>query len=84
METYSSDVEVTLPISKPKSKNSKSVVEEEDEKPMLGQFTLNSFLNQLGKGGLDDIDEENEDSSDVRPEGLNEKILNHLQLVKIG
>ena len=57
METYSSDVEVTLPISKPKSKNNK-VVEEEEEKPMLGQFTLNSFLNQLGQGGLDDIGEE--------------------------
>ena len=59
METYSSDVEVTLPISMPKSKNNKVVLEEEEEKPMLGQFTLNSFLNQLGGGGLEDIDEEN-------------------------
>lgn len=52
IESYSSEVEVNLPKSKPKLKQVKKVIEEDedDEKPMLGQFTLNSFLNQLGGG----------------------------------
>jgi hypothetical protein len=29
--------------------------DEDDDKPMLGQFSLNSFLNHLGEGQLDDI-----------------------------
>jgi hypothetical protein len=53
IEQYSSDVEVTLPIAKPKPKSKKTELEEEeDDRPMLGQFSLNSFLNQLGGNDL--------------------------------
>lgn len=46
---------------------------------MLGQFNLNSFLNQFGKDDLNDIaEEENEESSEQVPVGLHEKILEHL------
>ena len=51
---------------------------------MLGQFTLNSFLNQFGRDNLGDIQQENEDSEESLPEGLNSKIIEHLKLVKIG
>jgi len=52
---------------------------------MLGQFTLNSFLNQLGGNDLNEIEEEeNEDSSQNVPVGLNDKILKHLELYKLG
>lgn len=65
IETYSSEVEVDLPISKPKKK---AQVEEEDDKPMLGKFSLNSFLNSLGSDELRDIvEEEDEDSSQNLP-----------------
>lgn len=54
-----------LPISKPKKK---AQVEEEDDKPMLGKFSLNSFLNSLGSDELRDIvEEEDEDSSQNLP-----------------
>lgn len=39
---------------------------------MIGKFTLNSFLNSLGDNdGLREIVEEDEDSSQNMPEGLN-------------
>ena len=41
-------------------------------------------MNQFGRDGLDDIQEENEDSQESLPEGLNSKIIEHLKLVKIG
>lgn len=53
IETYSSEVEVNLPTSKPKPK--KTVIEEleeDDEQPMLGKFNLNSFLNSIAPDGL--------------------------------
>lgn len=88
IQSYSSEIEVSLPKSRPKSKALKPVVEEdedEDGRPMLGQFTLNSFLDQLGGGNeLNEIAEEDEDSSAQLPEGLNDKIVRHLQLYKLG
>jgi hypothetical protein len=46
-------VEVDLPISKPKRR---TVEEEEEDKPVLGKFTLNSFLNSLNANdGLREI-----------------------------
>lgn len=53
IETYSSEVEVNLPATKPKPK--KTVIEEleeDDEQPMLGKFNLNSFLNSIAPDGL--------------------------------
>lgn len=82
IETYSSEVEVDLPLSRPKRKPAQ---DEEEDKPVLGKFTLNSFLNSLSANdGLREIVEEEEDSSQNMPEGLNEKIIAHLKLVKFG
>jgi hypothetical protein len=74
-------VEVDLPLTRPKRKTAQ---EEEDDKPTIGKFTLNSFLNSLANDGLREIVEEDDDSSQNLPEGLNEKIIAHLQLVKFG
>jgi hypothetical protein len=51
---------------------------------MLGQFTLNSFLNQLEGNDLNEIEEEENESSQNLPDGLNDKILKHLELYKLG
>lgn len=51
IESYSSEIEVTMPL-KSKPKQAKKIIkedEDEEDRPMLGQFSLNSFLNQLGR-----------------------------------
>lgn len=78
IETYSSEVEVDLPKQKPRFQKA----QEEEEKPMLGKFSLDTFMNQLG--GMGDIEEEDEESVLTEPEGLNDKIMEKLQLVPAG
>ena len=49
-------MEVDLPKTKPKFTLPKED-KEEDDRPMLGKFSLNSFLNQLNGDELDQINE---------------------------